>query len=404
MSTQPQTRSNEKLTARFCETVTKSGRHGDGRGGYGLALNVKPTANRRISKSWTQRLRIGGKPTNIGLGPFPLVSLADARAHALDNAKMVYKGHDPRSGGMPALAEAIEAVIKLDAPDWRGGETGRSALQWRASLRDHVDAAIHAKRIDKITHAELFESLSRIWYEKPTTAKRIRQRLGRIMDWAVSKNYRTDNPASAAMMKGLRKARVKQQHLAALPFNEVPAAFATINANDIEPGIRGALELLILTASRSGDVRGARWSEFDLDGALWTIPGERMKAGEPHQQPLTDRAVEVLRAAHELTGGEGLAFPRTSGKPIGDAAFTPVLRKLGINATAHGFRTSFRVWATERSRMSEAAIEQQLAHKVTNAAQAAYDRSGRIDERREGMARWAQYLTSASAKVVSISA
>ena len=394
-------RSGKPLSDRFCQTAPV-GRWGDGRGGFGLALNVKRMTNGRLSKSWTQRLRINGRVTNVGLGRYPIVSLAEARQAALDNATMVAKGIDPRSAGIPTFAEAIEAVIRLDGPRWKGGEHGRSADQWRQSLRDHVDAAIHAKRIDKVTSGELFTALSCIWYDKPTTAKRIRQRLGRIMAWAVSNGYRADNPASAELMAGLRKQKIKQTNFKWLPFDKVSAALETVEASDFEPSVKLAFELLILTAARSGEVRQATWGEFDLDAALWTIPGERMKSGADHLQPLSARAVELLREARGLSAGDGLVFVReATGKPISNALFSKMLRDLGVDSTAHGFRTSWRVWASERTAMSDDAVERQLAHKVANAAKAAYDQSDRLEERHEGMERWALYLADDSAAVVS---
>lgn len=390
------------LNARFCETANKAGRFGDGRGGFGLALNVKRMSNGRLSKSWTQRLRIAGKPTNLGLGRFDFVTLAEARAIAKDNAKLVAKGIDPRGAGIPTFAEAVDAVVTLDAPNWKGGIDGKSAQQWRASLRDHLPAAIHDKRIDKIEHAELFAPLSQIWYDKPTTAKRIRQRLGRIFAWAISNQHRADNPASSELMAGLRKAKTKKQHFAALPFNKVADALTAIRDSKAERAVKLAFELLILTAARSGEIRGATWSEIDLEAATWTIPGARMKASEAHTQPLSARAVEVLLEARELSNGDSLVFTRESGRKIGNDIFPKLCKTLGLETTTHGFRTSWRVWATERTSIGEAAIESQLAHKIANEARAAYDRSDRLEARREAMARWSAYVNRTSGDVVQI--
>ena len=260
------------------------------------------------------------------------------------------------------------------------------------------------KRIDRVTSDDVLSCVAAIWYEKPTTAKRVRQRIGRIMAWAVAKNYRTDNPARSEVTAALPKQRAKKQHFASLHYKDVPATLSAIRESKAEQGVKLAFELLILTAARSGDVRGATWSEIDMVTATWTIPGARMKAGEAHIQPLSDRAVDVLREARVLSDGSGLVFPRDSGASIANYVFPKLCKALELGCTAHGFRTSFRVWATERSRMSEAAIEQQLAHKVANEAQAAYDQSDRLTERREGMALWAQYLTCSSADVVRLSA
>lgn len=390
------------LSARFCETVTATGRHGDGRGGHGLQLNVKPMKNGRISKSWVQHIRIGETYTNIGLGSYPIVSLARAREIALDNVVMASKGLDPRQGGILTLAEAIESVIELDGPRWKGGAHGRSASQWRSSLNDHIPAKTRSTRIDRITTRELFTALSKIWYEKPTTAKRIRQRLGRIFDWSVSKNYRVTNPATSALMAGLRKPTTKKKHFRFLPFDQVSNALEEIRKCDADQGVRLAFEFLILTAARSGEVLAAIWNEFDLDAATWTIPAERMKAGEAHTQPLSTAAIVVLNEAREASNGEGLVFTRKDGGRIESAYLPRLLGRLKLDATAHGFRTTWRTWATDRARLPEATIERQLAHKNPNEAVAAYDRSQRLTERRECMERWGAYVTRRSGEVIKI--
>ncbi|WP_428096950.1 tyrosine-type recombinase/integrase [Candidatus Rariloculus sp.] len=381
------------LTARFCETVTTAGRYGDGRGGYGLALNVKPMSNGRTSKSWTQRLVIGGKPTNIGLGRFPLVSLAAARKRAVENATIVHKGHDPRDGGVPTFRSAMETVLKLDAKRWRGGEHGRSAEQWRESLSKYALPIIGSKRIDKITSNDVIAIVGPIWHTTPTTAKRVRQRIGRIMAWAVGKNYIAENTATKDVTGALGKPDAKTKHFAWVPFKQVSNALFLIRNSKAEQAVKLAFELLILTAARSQEIREMTWAEVDLDEKVWTISSDRMKKGETHRQPLSTRSIEVLREARSLTNGTGLVFPRANGATIKDDMFPRLAKALELNGTPHGMRTSWRVWASECSSISEAGIERQLSHKVPNEAQAAYDQSDRFDERRECMQQWSEYVT-----------
>ena len=391
------------LTARFCETVKTTGRYGDGHGGHGLALNVKPMSNGRTSRTWTQRLRIGGKPTNIGLGSYPRTSLADARKRALANVKIIDKGHDPRDGGVPTFKTAMEAVLKLDAPGWRGKGDGRSEQQWRASLSKYALPVIGSKRINAITSNDVLACVSPIWHTNPTTAKRVRQRIGRIMAWAVGKNFIAENPATKDVTSALPKPKAKKQHFAWVPVNQVSDALFLIRNSKAERSVKLAFELLILTAARSQEVREATWDEIDFDAKAWTVSSDRMKKGETHRQPLSARSIEILHEARALSNGTGLVFPRATGKAMRDGVFPRLADKLGLNGKPHGFRTSWRVWASECSSISEAGIERQLSHKVRNEAQAAYDQSDRIDERRECMQQWAEYVTP-TADVVSLRA
>ena len=404
---------NSTLNARFCDTINKAGRFGDGRGGFGLALNVKPMSNGRLSKSWTQRLRIGGKPTNIGLGRYPLVSLAEARKHALENAKQVLKGNDPRGGGVPTFSQGAEAQIRDLAKGWAGkAGAKKNEQQWRGSLRDYVFPMIGATRIDKVTSADILVCLGKIWHTKPTTAKRVRQRVSAIMVWAVANGHRKDNPApsQAIATKVLGKPNVSKRHHPSLHYAKVGDAIERARQLSTDQAITLAFELMILQGRRASEVTGARWDEFDLEadgGPVWTIPRSRMKVkhGEAYRDALSAQSVDVLRRAQALRDRNGkgtdLVFPRASGKAVAtELSRVPgklnLLDHNGENVTCHGFRTSFRVWATEQTTASELTIERQLDHHDTNQARAAYDRSDRLEDRRALMVAYGDFVQTSN--------
>ena len=373
------------LNARFVETVTTPGRYGDGRGGYGLCLNVRRMTNGRASKSWVQRIRPNGRPTYIGIGRYPFVTLAEARKLALANAIMVSKGLDPRTGGVPTFAEALDRVIAIQAPTWRNP---KSEGQWRASLRDYA-GPLMPMFVDKIRPADVLAVVGPIWNEKRETARRVRQRVGAIMKWAVAEGHRESNPVDA-IGAALPKAGNGREHFRALPYERVGAALAAVRGSGAWEGTKLACAILVLTAARSGEVRGATWDE--IDGDTWTVPGERMKAGRPHRVPLSPAALEILAEARALGDGTGLVFPSITGRPMSDSTLSKLYRENGIDGTPHGMRSAFRDWASERTNTPHAVMEAALAHVIPNKAEAAYARSDLLDKRRALMDAWARYL------------
>ena len=383
------------LNARFCETITRPGRYGDGRGGYGLCLNVRRTANGRTSKSWVQRIRPGGIPTYIGIGRYPFVSLAEARKLALANATAVHKGIDPRDGGIPTFATMLDAVIATKAPTWRNP---KSEPQWRASLRDHAGPLL-AMPVDVIGPGDVLAVLVPLWNEHRETARRVKQRIAVVMDRAIAEGHRTANPVHA-IGAALPKNGNGRSHHKALPYGAVQGALATVRASGAWWATKAAFEYLTMTAARSGEVRGMRWSE--LDGDVWTIPASRMKAGREHRVPLSARALQVLDDARERTGGDGLVFPSITGRVMSDSTLSKLVKELGIDGTPHGMRSAFRDWASERTGTAHAIMESALAHTIANKAEAAYARSDLLDKRRTLMDAWARYLDPALARVVAI--
>ena len=373
------------LSADFVRTVAAPGRYCDG---HGLYIEVQPSG----SRSWVQRLAIQGRRREIGLGSFPLVSLDEARAEAFANRKLARAGGDPlaekRAAGVPTFAAAAERVWNQMRPGWRSPKYGRA---WMAGLVRVAFPCIGRMPVSEVTTADVIETLRHVWHARPTTARRVLQRIGLVMEWAVAMEYRTTNPCGRI---GLVLGRQQQlvRHMPALPHGEVASAVERVRGSRARPVVKLAFEFLVLTAGRSGEVRGARWSELDAAAGVWTIPATRMKAKREHRVPLCRRAVEVLAEARELADGGPLAFPTARGKPLKDMALSGLLKNLEIAAVPHGFRSSFRDWAAERTDHPREVVEAALAHVVRNPVEAAYARSDLFERRRRLMDDWADYL------------
>ena len=382
----------KKLTAAFVSRVRPLARvksYGDGRGGFGLTLHVHPTG----VKSWQQRILVNGRQTNIGLGKYPAVSLANARGKALANIRLVRGGGDPRRKDrtVPTVMDILEKVIARDAPTWRNPE--RTAKEWRDGIRLHA-SDLAALPVDEVTSAECTAVLAALWNGKRHTASKLRQRLAAVFKLIVAEGHRADNPverAHATLPKRRGDAQRKRHH-AALPHGEVAAALAVVAASDACTGAKLALRFLVLTAARSGEVRGATWDEIDLGRAVWTVPADRMKAGVAHRVPLAIAALDVLRDAAAAACGP-LLFPSVRGKRMHDNALSKPLRDCGVAGVPHGFRSSFRDWAAERTDFPRAVVEAALAHRVSDSVEAAYFRSDLFDRRRELMQAWSDYLS-----------
>ena len=381
------------LSATFVRNVNLPGRYGDGRGGLGLSLLVKPASRGGFSKSWSQSVRLGGKPTSIGLGRYPVVTLAMARERALDNARAIAEGRDPRrrtACSVPTFAEACETVIAIHAGNWKTG--GRTEESWRATLRDYALPRLGGMPVNAVAGADVMDVLLPIWFTKRNTARNVRQRIGAVMKWAIAQGHRPDNPAGDALSAALPNNAGPRRHQRALPHAEVGAALARVRASGAHASTVLAFEFLVLTAARSGEVRNARWEEFDLEGAVWTIPAERMKAGRAHRVPLSPRALEVLDEARRLPPGAGTVFPSPTGRTQRHHYMARLLRELEIDAVPHGFRSSFRDWAAECTDAPREVCELALAHVNSDRVEAAYRRSDLFDRRRVLMNDWAAYV------------
>ena len=352
-------------------------------------------------KQFVQRLFIAGRSTDLGLGTFPMVSLQDARNAAFDNRRQLAAGIDPRIARrrhtIPTFAEAVEKVIEIHRDAWR---STRNEKQWRNSV-DAYCRRIASRRIDQVQAGDVLAVLSPIWSEKRATAKRLKQRMGVTFEWAIAQGHIQTNPVSIIEASLPKAQKVQPKHQPALPFAEVGGALELIESATAWWGTKGALKFVALTATRSGEVRGMRWDE--IEGDTWEVPADRMKTGRPHRVPLSRQALEVIEHARAHSDGSGLVFPSVRGKVAGDSVLSKLVRELGIKGTVHGFRSSFRDWAAEKTSVPREVAELALAHVNSDRVEAAYRRTDYYDKRRDLMQQWANFVTrDAGAKVVNI--
>ena len=289
----------------------------------------------------------------------------------------------------PTFTAAAERVWTQLKPDWR---SPKYAKNWISGLKRVAFPRLGKKLVTEVTSADVIEVLRPIWHSSPTTARRVRQRINAVMEWAVAMEYRTDNPCDRiGPVLGCQQENVV--HMRALPHREVAAALETIRAATARPVVKLALEFLVLTAARSGEARGAAWAEIDLANRVWTIPALRMKAKREHRVPLCGRAVEILEVARTLgNGSTPLVFPTARGRQLKDMALSALLKNLKIAAVPHGFRSSFRDWAAEQTDHPREVVEAALAHLVRNKVEAAYARSDLLERRQPLMDDWAAYV------------
>ena len=387
----------KRLSASFVRTVNRPGRYGDGRGGFGLSLLVKPRSAGGFSKTWSQRVNLHGKPVNIGLGGYPIVTLAEARDAALRNRREIAQGHDPRDKKrlVPTFAEAVEQVIRIHAQGWKKG--GKSEAQWRSSLYRFVLPQLGDLPIDEIQPKDVMSVLLPIWNTLPESARRIRRRIASVMKWAVAQGYRKDNPAGDALSAALPRNATVPRHFRALPFAQVPAALQKVRESSVYPPRALCFEFLTLCAVRSGESRHALWEEIDRENAVWTIPAERMKAQRTHRVPLSHQALRVLSEARRVADDPVLVFPAASGRPLNDASLSRLCSELDLGCVPHGMRSSFRDWAAERSDAPREVCELALAHVHSDRVERAYRRTDLFERRRGLMQKWADYIRPSSA-------
>ena len=374
---------NNALTPAFVRNVSQAGRYCDGQGLY---LDVRPSG----SRGWIQRLTIRGRRTELGLGGFPLVSMKEAREKAFANRKLAREGGDPlsekrRVESTPTFADATRQVWKQLRPGWRSPQ---HAQLWLSSLGRYAVPRIGKMPISEVTSADVIEILAPIWHDMPPTARKLRQRIRAVMEWAVAMGLRPDNPCDRiGPVLGSQGGVVR--HMRALPHGQVSAAIETVRRSNARPVVKLAFEFLVLTATRSGEVRGAAWAEIERDAGVWTIPALRTKGNREHRVPLCGRALQILEEARMLGRGSPLVFPGVRGKPFASTALSELLGELKIAAVPHGFRSSFRDWAAEETDHPREVAEAALAHKVRNQIEAAYRRTDLFDRRRRLMDDWA---------------
>lgn len=381
-----------KLTVKEVAALKSAKRH---QIGDGLYLDVSAKGGR----SWLVRVQHAGKRRDIGLGSERLVSLADARTAALHIKRQVMAGLDPVAerravkfaAVVPTFKLAAEAYHAEHAPTWRND---KHAAQVLASLQTYAFPTLGATRVDAIELPDVRGVLDPIWLAKPETARRVRQRIGAVLDWAVGKGYRAASLNVASLSKSLPRQPKTDIHFEAMAWRDVPAFIRTMHASPKgSETVKLALEFLILTAARSGEVRGALWSEIDRAESVWRIPAERMKGNRSHNVPLTPRALAILDRMAELRPGKAeLIWPGQSlKKPVSDMTLTAAMRRMGLSAVPHGFRSSFRDWVSDATTHAESLAEAALAHANGNKTEAAYARSDLLEKRRAMMADWAAH-------------
>ncbi|RBB41299.1 integrase [Burkholderia reimsis] len=365
----------------------------------------------KSGSKWTLRFTspVTGKRRDAGLGTYPETSIAEAREKALAMRKLIESGEDPidqrnrerEAASVVAAALTFEkAARKVHEELKPGWKNEKHAAQWLSTLETYVFPKLGNRKLDAISPGDCADALRPIWLTKVETASRTRQRMHAVMQWAWAHGHITANPISVVDHL-LPKQSGKPEHQPAMPWQQVPK-FVSAHLSDHKPtdSTRAALLLLILTATRSGEVRGATWDEFDLFGSVWNIPAARMKAKEPHRVPLSEKALALVKLLKQHRSHESLVFPSPREKVLSDMTLTALLRRVKAEsdtaerfATAHGFRSSFRDWASEHGYARDLA-ERALAHTVANKVEAAYHRTDLLEQRRPLMEAWAQHVYS----------
>lgn len=387
-----------KLTATAVKATKEPGRYGDG---DGLWLVI----GKRGGKSWIVRVQKDGRRRDIGLGSASKVPLKLARERATDVREKIERGIDPvaeraKAAGIPTFRESAAAVHAEHKGSWKNA---KHREQWLSTLETYAFPAFGDRSVALVEASDVRDALAAIWLTKPETARRLRQRICTVIDWAVAKGYRDASLPMPVINKALPKQRAKPKHHAALPYADLPIFMENLRKRETMG--RLALEAVILTAARSGEVRLAQWRELNLEAAIWTVPAERMKAGREHVVPLPPQAVALFEKmkAHRR-GDSELVFPGMKrGKPLSDMTLTKALRDMGLSVTAHGFRSTFRDWVAEQTTWPAELAEAALAHVVNDKTVAAYQRGTMLEKRRDLMADWADYCAGGSGgKVVKL--
>jgi integrase len=392
-----------KMTALDVKRASEPGMHPDG---GGLYLQI----TERGAKSWSFRFMLNGRAREMGLGPLHAVPLADARVKATECRRLRYEGIDPiearkverdraRLAAAKALSfrDAAEAYIRAHQAGWRNA---KHADQWRNTLDTYAGPVFGKLPVQDVDVSLVMRVLEPIWTTKTETASRVRGRIEAVLDWATVRGYRRgDNPARwRGHLENLLAKRAKVQnvqHHAALPFDEVGAFIGALRRQ--EGVAAAALEFLILTATRTSETIGGRWSEIDFDNATWTIPADRIKAGREHRVPLSEPAVALLNRLNKIRHGDFIFPGGKTGKPLSNMALLALLKRMNRDdLTAHGFRSTFRDWAAERTNFPREVAEMALAHAVSDKVEAAYRRGDLFHKRRHLMVAWAKHCGAAT--------
>ena len=376
-----------KLTAGYVERLKPTDKNRRYSDGDGLSLMVRPNG----SKAWQVRI-VGadGTKTDKGIGAFPAVRLAEARNKAKARRSQVDVGKvTPEVTSTVSTFKVVaEKYIEANEPTWKHHKTANDT---RSRLEKYAYPVFGDTPINQIRRAEVLDVLEAIWTSKPAAAKKLRQRVRSVFDYALDREYIEVNPAAHFTRASLPPTG-NGTHFRSLPYQEVSDVMAITAASKASLAVRMCFKWLVLTAARSGEARAARWTDIDLEARVWTVPGERMKSGAEHRVPLSTQAVAVLTDAATLKDGSGLVFPGVKGE-LSDMTLTKLLRDNGLapRTTVHGFRTSFKTWCMETTDTPWAVGEAALAHTLGNSTEQAYPRTDLFDRRRDLMQLWADY-------------
>lgn len=379
-----------QLNATKIKALIEPGRYTDG---DGLMLNIAPGG----ARSWLLRVRIEGRRRDIGLGSLKVLTLAEAREKAIDFRRQVARGVDPvaeRKKVADPVPTFRDAATRVHAEHQAAWKNGKHQAQWMSTLETYAFPKLGNRLVDSIEGPIIRDVLAPIWLTKPETARRVRQRIGAVLDWSYVKGYRKSEAPTRSLSRGLPRQPRKDSHFAAMAYAQIPALIARLRERSSAG--RLALEALILTAARSGEIRGATWAEIDLDAGLWSIPAERMKMGRPHLVPLASAAIDVFRRAEALRlTCTDLVFPGQKLKrPLSDMTLLKIMRDMATGVTVHGFRSAFRDWVAEETSYPGEVAEAALAHAIPNRVEAAYRRTDFLEKRRNLMRDWAAFCVA----------
>lgn len=370
--------------------------------GNGLYLRIEKTG----SKRWVFRYMLNKKRRDMGLGSAELFSLSQARSMALDFRRQVKLGIDPinqrREDNRQSLTFSQAAHLDYEKRK-DGWKNPKHASQWITTLEHYAFPRLGKLQIRDIKTTDIVATLSPIWLSKSETARRVKQRISAVFDWAKANGYlETENPANG-VLQGLPKQTAAKKHHAAMPWRDLPTFFAELAETDGLVQSVEALKFTILTVARSIETRFAHWDEIDLESAVWTIPADKMKAKREHRVPLSAPALAILQAQHPLTHNSGWVFSGAGiGKPLSNMAMANALNQRRTGFTVHGFRSTFRDWSAEETDFPNEVCEQALAHTIGNSAEAAYRRTSQFEKRRRLMQLWGEFAGRITATTLNM--
>ena len=398
----------KRLTAVFVEKIDVPGRYSDGRGSHGLTLLVRPKQDGQ-AKNWQQHLRVNGTLRSFGLGSYPGVKLVEAREKASGQAvkmreayplrprrssfdKLIAEATGQTVSTYPLFSEVAAAALEYHATKWKGTKT---VDQRRGLIRTYLNPVLGDMEIDRVSSEHITEVMRPVWHAKAATAKKIWAVLTSTFSYAIGEKYVVIDPLPQAKT-GLGRQAVSVEHHEALPYERIQECYRMFR-DGAPSSVTRLLELMILTAARKGEARGARWGEFNIAEAVWTIPPERMKAGREHRIPLAPAMLDLLRRAREAASGpimpSELVFPNGGGRAMSPTSPLRFFQRRFKGYALHGLRSTFRDWIAEQTDFSDELAEHALAHLVGDATVRSYRRTDYFEKRRELMSAWADYVT-----------